>query len=85
MIIGTFGLGDCVTTLTVRHAVSRDDMDTYILTNTDSVTGKSYSKSFTGENDAVRAFCACIVSDEPDLSAVCKGLRSDPAIVEFLA
>lgn len=84
MIIATCGLGDLVTTLTVRKALSKDDMDTYILSSTDSVTGKSYAKSFTGENEAVRAFCAAIVCDEPDLSQVSAMLYADPHMKPFL-
>lgn len=85
MLIGSFSLGDLVTTLVKRERVSRDDVDTYILYSTDNVNGKSYAKSFVGENDAVRAFCAAIVCDEPDLSSVAQTLYSDPAMKPFLA
>lgn len=85
MLIATFALGDMVTTLTKRKRISTDDVDTYILTNTDIATGNTYSKSYLHENAAVRAFCACISSDEPDLTEDLNNLRTDPAIVPFLA
>lgn len=85
MIIATFALGDHVTTLVKRNKLTSDDINTYILTNVDTATDETYTKSFTGENDAVRAFCACIASDEPDLSVVLQDLRSDPAMKPFLA
>jgi len=84
MIIGTFGLGDLITTLVKRSKVGQDDIDTYILTSTDIATGKTYSKSFVGENDAARAFCAAIAADEPDLTKDCAELRADPAMQPFL-
>jgi len=85
MLIATFALGDMVSTLVVRHKLSDDDMDVYHLTSTDSVTDKTYTKVYNSENDAVRAFCAAIVSDEPDLTIMAASLYADPAMTPFLA
>lgn len=84
MLIASFSLGDMLTTLTKRAALSRDDTDCYHLTNTDMVTDKTYTKVYVGENDAVRAFCAAVCADEPDLTASCEVLRADPAMQPFL-
>jgi len=85
MLIATFALGDMVTTLVKRNRLSADDEDMYHLTQVDTVTDKTYTKVYTGENDAVRAFCAAIVCDEPDLSQVAASLYADPAMKPFLA
>lgn len=84
MLIGTFSLGDLVTTLTARMPLTADDSVSYILTSTDLVTDKTYSKVYMGENDAARAFCAAISADEPDLTKDCEVLRADPAMKPFL-
>ena len=84
MLIGSFALGDLVTTLVRRAKASRDDEDCYLLTSTDTVTDKTYVKVYMGENDAVRAFCAAISADEPDLTRDCEILRNDPAMQPFL-
>lgn len=84
MLIGSFMLGDLLTTLTRRKALSADDHDCYHLTSTDVVTDKSYTKVYQYENDAARAFCAAICADEPDLTKPCEVLRADPAMKPFL-
>lgn len=85
MLIATFALGDMVTTLVMRNRLSADDKDMYHLTSTDNVTDKTYTKVYLHENEAVRAFCAAIVCDEPDLSSEAERLYADPAMKPFLA
>lgn len=83
-LIASFALGDLVTTLVKRMRLSADDMDCYHLILIDLVTDKTYTKVYIGENDAVRAFCAAISADEPDLTKDCEILRADPAMQPFL-
>lgn len=85
MLIATFALGNMVTILVKLARFSNDDHDMYHLTSTNTVTDKTYTKVYTGENEAVRAFCATIVCDEPDLSLIVNTLYADPAMKPFLA
>lgn len=84
MLIGTFAMGDLVTTLTKRNKLNADDFDCYHLTSVDLVTDQTYTKVYMGENDACRAFCAAISADEPDLTRDCEVLRNDPGMKAFL-
>ena len=70
MLIASISIGDSLLTLTAIQSLDKtaDPQITYNLTHTDLPTDKSVTLSFTGENDAVRAFCAWIASDEPNLS-----------------
>jgi len=84
-IISTFSCGDHMIVLSDRQPLSADDKITYNLTMTDAVTDKTYTKVYLYENNAIRAFCALIVSDEPDLSMDHKALEEDPSARLFMA
>lgn len=84
MLISSFSCGDSVITLTAVQPKSADDVIMYHLMFLDQFNEKTYTKVYTGENIAIRAFCAAIVCDEPDLTIDESTLRADPNTSPFL-
>jgi hypothetical protein len=83
MLIGTVCCGDTLVTLTKVFPLETKEKSTYNLTFTDMPTDKTYTKSYTGENDAMTAFAAWIIADQEapfaEVTSALKELRDSPA------